>query len=144
MGRQKIAIEYKICPGCGESNPKKASYCNSCQVSVNSYKLNGWAHYHKLELSERKEAIKFIDKIRNQNGFLTLVDMFMVIHYYQLTHKLSMKYSNYITEHQIWFFFIDLLIWDSKQKGSKMPFNKMLREDIYKTSMTKNETKSPR
>lgn len=138
---KKIPLDEKCCPGCGVLNPKVASYCNSCQVAVNSYKLNGWAHYHKIESQERKEAIAFIDNIRLRGGFLTAVDPFYLVHYYQITHKLSLKYNKYAVEKQIWLFFVDLLIWSSKQKGNNLPFNKMSRQDIYKILMTKNANK---
>lgn len=140
MGRAKIPIDEKICPGCGELNPRTSSYCLKCMSAVQSVRLNGWAHYNDIEHYERKEVMKFVDKIRNQNGFLTFLDMFLVIHYYQLTHKLVLKYNHYTTERQIWFFFIDLLIWSSKQKGQNMTFNKMRRQDIYKILMKRYAT----
>lgn len=135
MGRQKIPLEEKNCPGCGEPNPKIASYCNACQSAAQSIRFNSYNHYNDITHTLRKEVMAFVERIKKQRGFITTVDYFYIVHYYQLTHKMILKYDHYTPERQVLYFFIDLLIWNYKQKGKNMTFNKMSKPDIYKTLM---------
>lgn len=140
MARKKIPLDEKCCPGCGVLNPKVASYCNSCQSASQSMKKGGWAHYFKIENSERKEILKFVDELIRKRGYLESVDIYRLLHYYQITHVMNLRYENYSPLTQVFHIFTDMLIWANKQRGLRTTFNNMTRPEVYKILMTKNAT----
>lgn len=135
MGRQRVPLDEKQCPGCRQSNPTKYSWCHKCAAAYAASRNNGYAQYNEVDKKERREIIKFVDEIVRRRGFCTMADISNIIEYYQVTHKLIYKYNEYTTARQIWNFWLDLMIWCHKQKGKKVAFNEMRREDAYKILM---------
>lgn len=138
MGRQKVAIEDKICPGCGSKNPSIYSYCKNCQSAQQAFMKGGFGQYKKLEFAELKEVNQFVDSLINKRGFLDHIDAFRLLHYFQITHKMCLKYDNYSPATQLFFIFTDMLIWQHKHKGRKETFKKVKRREVYKILMYKN------
>jgi hypothetical protein len=144
MPRTKIDSAEKQCPGCRELNTRSYFLCKKCGAAHASARKNGFAHYNKIERSETKKIIKFVDQIILRRGLCTAEDIWQIIDYYQVTHKLIYKYDKCVPNIQIWNLWLDLMIWSVKQKGIKLPFKEMSRDEIYKILMNNYANQSQR
>lgn len=125
-------IKDRQCAGCRCDITSAGSYCLDCGSARRSKNNNGWAQYNDITWQQRKEILEFIRRIRLKKFMVSLYEIIWIIEYFQVISKLIYSYDTKSTGQQIKEMWLDLLIWEEKQKNPKATYYRRTRADEYK------------